>query len=274
MERLDKLLAATGQWSRKEAKALVKAGRVQVGGARPKGPEDKVAEGTPVTVDGRPIATEQGVYVMLHKPAGVVSSTQDPRERTVLDLLPQHLRRRALFPVGRLDKDTEGLLLLTNDGALAHRLTSPRYHVEKCYLATVDGTVDAGDVAAFAAGLTLGDGTSVCRGPGAPGAGALPGCSPGGEISPGETDAGGLRKAGDRFGADFHGPAEAGWHTAPGRLPGIDGRRGTAAPEGRGIGHNRTKSDAKSLSNLLIMPVKIVIILHIKRSMTWQMIPQ
>ena len=109
MERLDKLLAATGQWSRKEAKALVKAGRVQVGGARPKGPEDKVAEGTPVTVDGRPIATEQGVYVMLHKPAGVVSSTQDPRERTVLDLLPQHLRRRALFPVGRLDKDTEGL---------------------------------------------------------------------------------------------------------------------------------------------------------------------
>ena len=95
MERLDKLLAATGQWSRKEAKALVKAGRVQVGGARPKGPEDKVAEGTPVTVDGRPIATEQGVYVMLHKPAGVVSSTQDPRERTVLDLLPQHLRRRA-----------------------------------------------------------------------------------------------------------------------------------------------------------------------------------
>lgn len=159
MERLDKLLAATGQWSRKEAKALVKAGRVQVGGARPKGPEDKVAEGTPVTVDGRPIATEQGVYVMLHKPAGVVSSTQDPRERTVLDLLPQHLRRRALFPVGRLDKDTEGLLLLTNDGALAHRLTSPRYHVEKCYLATVDGTVDAGDVAAFAAGLTLGDGT-------------------------------------------------------------------------------------------------------------------
>ena len=119
MERLDKLLAATGQWSRKEAKALVKAGRVQVGGAQPKGPEDKVAEGTPVTVDGRPIATEQGVYVMLHKPAGVVSSTQDPRERTVLDLLPQHLRRRALFPVGRLDKDTEGLLLLTNDGPLA-----------------------------------------------------------------------------------------------------------------------------------------------------------
>lgn len=158
MERLDKLLAATGQWSRKEAKALVKAGRVQVGGARPKGPEDKVAEGTPVTVDGRPIATEQGVYVMLHKPAGVVSSTQDPRERTVLDLLPQHLRRRALFPVGRLDKDTEGLLLLTNDGPLAHRLLAPRNHVDKTYFVRVDGELDGADAAAFAAGMMLEDG--------------------------------------------------------------------------------------------------------------------
>lgn len=161
MERLDKLLAATGQWSRKEAKALVKAGRVQVGGARPKGPEDKVAEGTPVTVDGRPIATEQGVYVMLHKPAGVVSSTQDPRERTVLDLLPQHLRRRALFPVGRLDKDTEGLLLLTNDGPLAHRLLAPRNHVDKTYFVRVDGELDGADAAAFAAGMMLEDGL-VC----------------------------------------------------------------------------------------------------------------
>lgn len=158
MERLDKLLAATGQWSRKEAKALVKAGRVQVGGARPKGPEDKVAEGTPVTVDGRPIATEQGVYVMLHKPAGVVSSTQDPRERTVLDLLPQHLRRRALFPVGRLDKDTEGLLLLTDDGPLGHALLSPKRHVDKVYLARVDGVVDQSDVEALARGMVLGDG--------------------------------------------------------------------------------------------------------------------
>ena len=162
MERLDKLLAATGQWSRKEAQALVKAGRVQVGGARPKGPEDKVAEGTPVTVDGRPIATEQGVYVMLHKPAGVVSSTQDPRERTVLDLLPQHLRRRALFPVGRLDKDTEGLLLLTNDGPLAHALLAPGRHVDKVYYVEVDGRLDQQDRRAFQAGVTLADGT-VCQ---------------------------------------------------------------------------------------------------------------
>lgn len=142
MERLDKLLAATGQWSRKEAKALVKAGRVQVGGARPKGPEDKVAEGTPVTVDGRPIATEQGVYVMLHKPAGVVSSTQDPRERT--------------------DKDTEGLLLLTNDGPLAHALLAPGRHVDKVYYVEVDGRLDQQDRRAFQAGVTLADGT-VCQ---------------------------------------------------------------------------------------------------------------
>jgi len=159
MERLDKLLAATGQWSRKEAKALVKAGRVQVGGARPKGPEDKVAEGTPVTVDGRPIATEQGVYVMLHKPAGVVSSTQDPRERTVLDLLPQHLRRRALFPVGRLDKDTEGLLLITNDGALAHRLLSPVKHVPKTYLVHTKKPVTSQMCEKLEAGVEIGDET-------------------------------------------------------------------------------------------------------------------
>ena len=111
MERLDKLLAATGRWSRKEAKALIKAGRVQVAGERPAGPEDKVEPGTLVTVDGRPISTETYVYVMLNKPAGVISSTEDPREETVLSLLPNQLRRLGLFPVGRLDKDTEGLLL-------------------------------------------------------------------------------------------------------------------------------------------------------------------
>ena len=158
LERLDKLLASTGHWSRREVKDLVRQGRVLADGRPAARPEDKVAEGTPVTVDGRPIATEQGVYVMLHKPAGVVSSTQDPRERTVLDLLPQHLRRRALFPVGRLDKDTEGLLLLTNDGPLAHRLLAPRHHVDKIYFVRVDGELDGADAAAFAAGMMLEDG--------------------------------------------------------------------------------------------------------------------
>ena len=100
MERLDKLLAATGKWSRKEAKALIKAGRVRVEDRLPKGPEDKVEEGSLVTVDGRPIFTEKYVYLMLHKPAGVISATQDAKEKTVLDLLPKDLRRKNLFPVG------------------------------------------------------------------------------------------------------------------------------------------------------------------------------
>lgn len=159
MERLDKLVAATGKWSRKEAKALIKAGRVKVAGALPQGPEDKVAPGSQVTVDGRPISTEKYVYLMLHKPAGVVSSTEDPRDRTVLDLLPRDLRRLPLFPVGRLDKDTEGLLLLTNDGPLAHRLLAPGKHVDKVYCAQVEGALEEADCRAFAQGMTLGDGT-------------------------------------------------------------------------------------------------------------------
>lgn len=160
MERLDKVLAATGKWSRKEAKALIKSGRVKVQGALPKGPEDKVDEGTEVTVDGAPIRTEKYVYLMLHKPAGVISSTEDPREKTVLTLLPQELRRIGLFPVGRLDKDTEGLLLLTNDGPLAHALLAPGKHVDKVYYAEVDGTLDEADAAAFQGGMVLGDGTA------------------------------------------------------------------------------------------------------------------
>lgn len=160
MERLDKVLAATGKWSRKEAKALIKSGRVKVQGALPKGPEDKVDEGTEVTVDGAPIRTEKYVYLMLHKPAGVISSTEAPREKTVLTLLPQELRRIGLFPVGRLDKDTEGLLLLTNDGPLAHALLAPGKHVDKVYYAEVDGTLDEADAAAFQGGMVLGDGTA------------------------------------------------------------------------------------------------------------------
>ena len=95
---------------------------------------------------------------MLHKPAGCLTATEDRRQETVLDLLPPELRRRALSPVGRLDKDTEGLLLLTNDGQLAHRLRSPKSHVDKVYYARVDGAREPGDIAAFAAGMTLGDG--------------------------------------------------------------------------------------------------------------------
>ena len=158
MERLDKLLANTGRWSRKEARELIRAGRVAVGGAAARAPEEKYDPSAAFTVDGEPVSGERLVYLMLHKPAGLVSATEDPRQPTVLSLLPEHLRRVGLFPAGRLDKDTEGLLLLTNDGPLAHRLLSPRSHVDKTYFVRVEGTLDASDAAAFAAGMTLADG--------------------------------------------------------------------------------------------------------------------
>ncbi len=162
MERLDKVLAATGRWSRSQAKALVKGGRVLVDGRPAQRAEDKIGEEAVITVDGHPIRTARTVWLMLHKPQGVVSSTEDPRERTVLSLLPPELRRIGLFPVGRLDKDTEGLLLLTNDGAAAHRLLAPGRHVDKVYYAEVDGALGEDDVTAFAAGIELRGGT-VCR---------------------------------------------------------------------------------------------------------------
>lgn len=159
MERLDKVLASTGRWSRREVKELIREGRVLVDGHLAGSGEQKVdPAGTALLVDGRAVAVSRFTYVMLHKPAGVLSATEDPRQETVLDLLPEHLRRRGLFPVGRLDKDTTGLLLLTDDGDLAHRLLSPRKHVDKVYLAQVEGRVDQGDAAVLAEGMVLGDG--------------------------------------------------------------------------------------------------------------------
>ncbi|WP_186565084.1 pseudouridine synthase [Lawsonibacter celer] len=158
MERLDKRLANTGRWSRREIRELIRAGRVCVDGRVVRSPEEKCASTSTFQVDGMVVAGEAVVYLMLHKPAGLVSSTEDPRQPTVFSLLPEHLRRAGLFPAGRLDKDTEGLLLLTNDGLLAHSLLSPRRHVDKTYFVRVDGVLDEGDAAAFEAGLTLADG--------------------------------------------------------------------------------------------------------------------
>lgn len=159
MERLDKLLAGTGKWSRREVKALVRQGLVRVDGRLAASAEDKLDPAAAVvTVAGETIALHRFTYVLLHKPAGVLTATEDRKQPTVLDLLPPELRRIGLAPVGRLDKDTEGLLLLTNDGELAHRLLSPRYHVDKRYLARVDGELSAADTEAFARGMTLGDG--------------------------------------------------------------------------------------------------------------------
>ena len=162
-ERLDKLLASTGRWSRSEVKRLVREGRVLVDGKIAASAEEKYdAETAVLAVDGEALRLREHTYIMLHKPAGVLSATEDGRGRTVLDLLPAEYQKRALFPVGRLDKDTEGLLLLTDDGALAHELLSPRKHVDKLYYARVDGPLGAADAAAFAEGMTLDDGTR-CR---------------------------------------------------------------------------------------------------------------
>lgn len=158
-ERLDKLLADTGRWSRRESRALIRQGRVTANGEPCRSPEEKYdRDGLNLQVDGASVFAEKYTYLMLHKPGGLLSATQDRKQRTVLDLLPAELRRRELFPVGRLDKDTEGLLLLTNHGELAHRLLSPRHHVDKVYLVRVDGRLDQTDIAAFAIGMQLGDG--------------------------------------------------------------------------------------------------------------------
>ncbi len=154
-ERIDKLLSSTGRWSRKEAKALLKAGRVTAEGRVLRDPAEKrEAEG--LYVDGAPLLVREHTWVLLNKPAGYLSARRDGRDKVVTDLLPPELRK--LFPVGRLDKDSLGLLLLTDDGPLAHRLLSPRHHVEKEYFVRVQGTLSPADQAAFARGLPLEDG--------------------------------------------------------------------------------------------------------------------
>ena len=158
--RLDKLLSDSGRFTRSQAREAIRAGRVRVNGSVVRKPEEKFdAESDTVSADGETLNCLPMRYLMLHKPAGVLSATDDEKQRTVLDLLPPELRKQGLFPVGRLDKDTTGLLLLTNDGDFAHRVTAPKKHVPKRYRATLDGPVTEADAAAFAGGVTLGDGT-------------------------------------------------------------------------------------------------------------------
>lgn len=162
MERLDKVIANMGQVSRREVKEMVRQGRIFVDGVAAVSPEQKIdPAAVRIVIDGAELNYEEKTYLILHKPAGVVSATEDHREKTVLDLLPPELRKRDLAPVGRLDKDTEGLLLLTNDGELNHRLTSPKYHVDKVYYAEVDGALEASDAARFAEGIDLSEFTCL-----------------------------------------------------------------------------------------------------------------
>ena len=159
MTRLDKLLTQSGLYSRSEARELIRSGRVSVDGETLRRPEAKAADDAAVFVDGEEVNCSLCRYFMLNKPAGVLSATDDRSQPTVLDLLPREIRALGLFPVGRLDKDTTGLLLLTNDGGFAHRVISPKHGVVKTYLAVTASPVDAEDVRAFREGITLADGT-------------------------------------------------------------------------------------------------------------------
>lgn len=159
MQRLDKLLSEAGVASRKELKAMIRAGRVTVDGVVAKSPEQKVDEKTAeVFVDGSPVGKQRTVILMLHKPAGYVTSTDDPGNQTVMELIPEEYAYLEPKPVGRLDKDTEGLLLFTNDGQLAHKLISPRSGIWKRYYAEHEGEAGEEDVRAFQDGITLKDG--------------------------------------------------------------------------------------------------------------------
>ncbi len=155
MMRLDKYLADMGEGTRQEVKKYIRRGSVTVNGELVRSPERKVYERDQVCLDGRKVSYAAEEYFMLNKPAGVVSATEDKRDRTVLDLI-QYKKRKDLFPVGRLDKDTEGLLLITNDGALSHRLLSPRHHVDKTYYVEVQGHVTEENRAAFQRGVNIG----------------------------------------------------------------------------------------------------------------------
>ncbi len=159
MERLDKFLVACAVGSRSQVKDILKAGRICVNGQILKDGAVKIDPSVPVFLDGEALRVRRNMVVMLNKPAGYVTATEDKTEKTVMELLPENWRMQELKPVGRLDKATEGLLLFTNDGELLHRLISPRRAVEKVYYARHEGTAVQADVEAFSTGLTLRDGT-------------------------------------------------------------------------------------------------------------------
>jgi 16S rRNA pseudouridine516 synthase len=154
--RLDKYLSDMNIGSRSDIKSWIRKGRVCINSIPCLRPEEKVSSDDIITLDGENIIYEKYIYFMMNKPAGVVSATDDKRDKTVLDLITTP-RRKDMFPVGRLDKDTEGLLIITNDGDLAHRLLSPKKEVDKVYFARVKGIVTDDDVAAFLSGISIGE---------------------------------------------------------------------------------------------------------------------
>lgn len=159
MQRLDKILSSAGAGTRKELRAAIRAGRVTVNGSVCRDESAKFDEtNAQILLDGEPVELFRPALILLNKPAGYLTAADDPRQKTVMDLIPARYRRFGVMPVGRLDKDTEGLLLLTDDGALAHDLLAPKKHVDKVYFVRTDGALDDADCKAFVHGITLGDG--------------------------------------------------------------------------------------------------------------------
>lgn len=162
-ERLDKVVATQCAVTRKEARRLIYTGAVRVNGSAEIHIDKKIETDTDrIEVNGTDITYKEHLYIMLNKPKGVISASNDPKAETVLDILPQTLRRKKLFPVGRLDKDTEGLLLITDDGDFAHRVIAPGKGVFKVYLAELDGDFTDDDVKRFEQGIEI-DGGELCR---------------------------------------------------------------------------------------------------------------
>ncbi len=160
MERLDKILAAQGIGSRKEVQKLIKAKSVMVNGEIIVKPETKLEpESCEIKVKGQALNFQKHLYIMMNKPQGVVSATEDKDCKTVIDILPDEFKRKGLFPAGRLDKDTEGLLIITDDGDFAHKMLSPKKHIIKKYYAELDGEVTEDMVNMFSQGIVFKDGT-------------------------------------------------------------------------------------------------------------------
>lgn len=160
MERLDKIIASQGQYSRSDVKKLIKQGRVTLDGSAVKSSDVKAdPDKAVIKIDGRVLSYKKHIYIMLNKPKGVISATEDPTQPTVIDLVPAEMRREGLFPAGRLDGDTTGFVLITDDGDFAHRILSPKNHIMKTYIATLQRELTQADAEAFRNGVELKDGT-------------------------------------------------------------------------------------------------------------------
>ena len=223
--RLDRLLTTLAVGSRSQVKTMLRAGRVTVNGQVVRSADAHVQPGDRLTLDQQPLDARTTRHVLLNKPCGVLTAARDSKQPTVLDLLPPAYRACGCMPVGRLDKDTSGLLLLTTDGELAHRLLSPKRHVWKCYEATVDGPLNAQDTAAFAAGLELSDFTAL---PAEleilliPAGGRCSGTGAGGQVSPGAAHVRRPRTHGHSAAPSVAGAAYAGRIAAARRIPRIN----------------------------------------------------